>query len=408
MKRNDPPLNAVPENSQGDHRLEHTGPGTSNGSVMRDPLVAQLSEKPSPSHHVKTYTAGEDTSRLAAVAKELGLRNARKPRQQVRHRTPTLSLKGWQEVLTDTATEDARIRSVYTSHQDYDRDFYVSAEWTKEEQEQDEEAAEEEVYDPHAAGMGGSLLSAVFGVIKVMVGPAILYLPHGFATAGYAAALPIMVVSTTLFLYSSNCLLQSWKVQNRMDKHKLKCAAETTHLLKDSVRKNKKGPLPLSYPELAYRALGPKGESIVKTGIALMQSGVCLTYLIFVPQNLSKSIAILTGLDLSPNLWLILMIAIEIPISWLRDIRKLTPTNVLANALILYGLIVCLAFALREATTPDDTADLAVATVSVTQAALPQNQEDFNAWVELKNHLAALKPLASQWFLFLGTSVRTV
>jgi len=62
----------------------------------------------------------------------------------------------------------------------------------------------------------------------------------------------------------------------------------------------------LSYPELAHRAWGPTGESLVKTSIALMQSGICLTYLIFVPQNFHTSILVLTGLDISPLLssWL--------------------------------------------------------------------------------------------------------
>ena len=39
--------------------------------------------------------------------------------------------------------------------------------------------------EPHASGIGGDLTSAVLGIIKGMVGPAILYLPHGFAKAGF-------------------------------------------------------------------------------------------------------------------------------------------------------------------------------------------------------------------------------
>jgi hypothetical protein len=46
--------------------------------------------------------------------------------------------------------------------------------------------------------------------------PAILYLPRGFATAGFlAVALPILLVTTRLFLYSSTCLLhQAWKTHD--------------------------------------------------------------------------------------------------------------------------------------------------------------------------------------------------
>jgi proton-coupled amino acid transporter len=357
--------------------------------LTMDPL-SRMDATPPPPVHLKTYTAGEDKSRLAAAAKELGLHKARQPRQQVRHRTPGIvgTAAHWQRMMLDTVAEDARIRSVYTSHQDYDHNFFVSREWSEREDFDDKELMAE--LEAHGV-TGGNLTAAVLGIIKGMVGPAILYLPHGFASAGYLAAIPIMILCTVMFLYSSSCLMDSWKLQN--EKH-LKQVDETTQL----VGKRMKRPLPLSYPELAYQALGVRGESLVKTGIALMQSGVCLTYLIFVPQNLNTSVKTMTGFDVSPNVWLLLMVVIQVPLSWLRDIRKLTPTNLLANLLILYGLIVCLVFAFWEATTPDDEDE-----------GTPSNPEkDDNGWEQLWQHFTALSPFCDDWFLFIGTSVRTV
>jgi len=197
-------------------------------------------------------------------------------------------------------------------------------------------------------------------------------------------AVPIMCVCTTLFLYSSSCLLDAWKLESTK-------AEQQALLVRGRIRRRR---LHLSYPELAYRALGPRGESLVKAGIALMQSGVCLTYLIFVPQNLNSSVRTLTGWDVAPSYWLIVMVACQVPLSWIRDIRKLTPTNALANVLILYGLITCLIFALGEATTPDAHPD----------ATVPQG-EVLGPVGEIGKHLAALKPFASDWFLFIGTSV---
>ena len=43
----------------------------------------------------------------------------------------------------------------------------------------------------------------------------------------------------------------------------------------------------LSYPRLAGMAYGKTVEKMVMNGNAAMQLGVCLTYFIFVPQNLS-------------------------------------------------------------------------------------------------------------------------
>eukprot|EP00957_Ditylum_brightwellii_P080150 6096149-Ditylum_brightwellii.AAC.1 len=102
----------------------------------------------------------------------------------------------------------------------------------------------------------------------------------------------------------------------------------------------------LTYPELARRAFG-KYSSFISYGIAAMQFGVCLTYLIFVPQNLVECTRVITGgINVPFYVFLIAMVMIEIPLSWIRDIRKLTPTNVLATLLIVYGLVSCLAIAL--------------------------------------------------------------
>jgi hypothetical protein len=320
--------------------------------------------------HMKTYTAGEDGSRLAQMAKEFGLAHQRRPRQQVRERvsTPLQTFTG--RVIKyglDPGFADVRMRAVYTSHGQPPEcdDFYGEME------------REGEV-DPHAQDVGGDLTSSVLGIIKGMVGPAILYLPHGFASAGYVVALPIMAITTCLFLYSSTCLLESWRLESTKGPE----GEDQQSLLEQASSKKKR--IILSYPELAYRALGPTGEMIVKLGIALMQSGVCLTYLIFVPQNLSACADILFHLQIPPNYFMIVMLVCQIPLSWIRDIRKLTITNLLANLLILYGLITCIFFALHNAV---------------------KSEAGRGPLEEIGYKLTHLEPFNSGWFLFIGTSV---
>jgi proton-coupled amino acid transporter len=207
-----------------------------------------------------------------------------------------------------------------------------------------------------------------------MVGPAILYLPHGFAGAGWALALPIMLGATAMYLYSSQCLLQAWKHESTKWETQLQPLGGGTN--RRSI---------LSYPELANRALGPHGEWLVKIGIALMQSGVCLTYLIFVPQNLHTSMLILFGWNVSAQWWLVAMIVIQIPLSWIRDIRKLTITNFMATILILFGLSLCLGFAFDEASSSTTL--------------------DVGPFQSMWDRLTKLHPFGSTWFLFIGTSV---
>jgi hypothetical protein len=69
---------------------------------------------------------------------------------------------------------------------------------------------------------------------------------------------------------------------------------------------------------------------------------------IFVPQNLRTSALLLLNVDISTTLWLLLMMIVQIPLSWIRDIRRLTVTNLFANVLILFGLTSCLGLAMRQ------------------------------------------------------------
>jgi Transmembrane amino acid transporter protein len=279
----------------------------------------------------------------------------------------------------------------------------------------------------------GDLTSAVLATIRGMVGPAILYLPHGFANAGYLVAAPLLFLCTFFFLYSSQCLLDAWKYEHDNDNRKetqsnteapdnndssggnntepshenferspLISASTSSSFQPDhqstktSQDTNNNSDI-LSYPELAYRALGPIGETIVKVGIACMQSGVCLTYLIFVPYNLHTSVLYVFKVNIQPTYWLVLMILIQIPLSWIRDIRKLTPTNLVANVLILYGLSVCMGYAiLRVVEYP-------------TASSSTNNKHDngvTSMFHNLWNNLTHLPPYAPNWILFIGTSVR--
>jgi len=252
-----------------------------------------------------------------------------------------------------------------------------------EQQQYQSQLSEAESVDPHAPGGGGSLVSASLGIIKGMVGPAILYLPHAFAGAGYVVAIPLLFLSTMLFLWSSNCLMQSWKSESdRLNKKRLSMNNSGC-----SIRLRKR--IKLSYPELAYMAFGIRGEKLVQVGITLMQSGVCLTYLIFVPQNLRSSAQMLFNWDISTNLTLVLMMAIQIPLSFIKDIRRLTVTNLLANILILYGLMTCLWFA-AEGMGYNEIGEA--------------NSTSF--WHEVAHRAQSLPAFnPNGWFLFLGTSV---
>jgi hypothetical protein len=141
---------------------------------------------------------------------------------------------------------------------------------------------------------GGSLTAAIFGIVKGTVGPAVLYLPRGFALSGYAVAIPAMIIATISYLYSATRLLQCWKVESDKNRALAQKMEELRGLLDpegaEIESKKQYGSTPadlhcaplenaghlLTYPELARRAFG-KASVLISGGIAAMQFGVCHT-----------------------------------------------------------------------------------------------------------------------------------
>ncbi len=417
-------------------------------------------------NHAATYSHGEDPNRLASAAQYFGLRNSRAPLRPIREAESathpidngsdhnTASEQDSQSILkfgstvvknvglifSDSTLEAARMHSVGVTA----AGEFVASDGTlhlrsivrrlkkkkkdvglplgdmfkplvpEEEEEveikavpfemEEEEGEYEDVVVETVEG--GSISAAIFGIIKGMVGPAILYLPRGFSLSGYAVAIPAMICATVSYLYCATRLLQCWKVES----DKMMQRIEQIRLLLDPESANTKpqkksggqygstmmtpeqspsqaqvqhqGKL-LTYPELARRAFG-NFAFLISGGIAGMQFGVCLTYLIFVPQNIYELIRNTFGIIVPKQLILIGMLMIEIPLCWIRDIRKLTPFNILATLMIVFGLLSVLFIALFK-----------------THGNHGVNGEELGL-VEEVAHLPSIK---DTWALFIGTSV---
>lgn len=249
-----------------------------------------------------------------------------------------------------------------------------------------EEDEEDSIFIQQQVVEGGSLSAAVFGIIKGTVGPAILYLPRGFRQSGYAVAIPSMLFATQMYIYNAYRLLECWKVESQRNREMAEHMKETISYLNmnedDHTTVPDYTPVLLTYGELARRGLGPY-SCLVKLGISLFQFGVVVSYCIFVPENLQECFETLTGATLPKTLFLALMLLIEIPMSWMVDIRKLTPCNVVATVLIAFGLVSVLTMALVSGLSVSEDNDESIAFV--------ENTKTFPAFTDV-------------WFLFVGTS----
>eukprot|EP00613_Pedinella_sp_CCMP2098_P065985 CAMPEP_0171988548 /NCGR_PEP_ID=MMETSP0993-20121228/275957_1 /TAXON_ID=483369 /ORGANISM="non described non described, Strain CCMP2098" /LENGTH=700 /DNA_ID=CAMNT_0012641523 /DNA_START=80 /DNA_END=2183 /DNA_ORIENTATION=+ len=227
---------------------------------------------------------------------------------------------------------------------------------------------EEEGDDDDESDAGFSTEETLLAIIKSVIGPAVLYVPKGFELSGIALAALMMLVSFALVAWSSSGILEI--------------------CLKMKIT---------GYTELAGKAFGRPGAVLSKFYIVLQQCGLCLTYFIFVASNLQSIIADFSGVNISLGSLCFWQLAVYVPLTLIRDIKSFAPTNLVANGLILYSLLVLGAFAV--ATVHLHRSELLLPAEDAPQATANTDQEEVatrnpaNRWFNF-----------SQCYLFAGTA----
>lgn len=245
-----------------------------------------------------TYTYGQDDGDLAARARELGLER----------RAATLEARGAR--LYGGTLKSTRLRLAVLASFDPDleeEDWPASSRpaldrapsWLAEVEERRE-----------ARQSGFTLRQAFLATVKSAVGPAVLYMPRGFEEGGLAFSLGMLLFSFGLFGLGATRLLECWAIHGR------------------------------SYSGLMGKAFGNKGVYVCRITIVLQQCGICLTYIIFIATNGRELWAYWTGAYPTLATCCALQLLVLVPLSWIRDMQTFATTNLVANALILYSLIV--------------------------------------------------------------------
>jgi len=166
---------------------------------------------------------------------------------------------------------------------------------------------------PHAEPAGEASLYAhvFFAVLKSFVGPAILYLPHAFANAGLLFAVLALPAIGLLATYSLYLLV----------------------LCHISSSDNP------SYADLASRAYGNAGRAAVQLCLTTAQLGICTSYYIFIQTNLTDVLAEAGVAAPRQSLLIAMLIPVLTPLACVPSLRHLAVTNILADLLILAGLL---------------------------------------------------------------------
>ena len=301
-------------------------PTHGSSDALRDSLPASEARPNSlPGRQVQTYHPSSDGGELATFASEV-----RSGRDSFESRSAgtliTSSFTGSNRLLLRTAALSMLIDDDFAPSQtqpllggDLPSDAAGAGLLAASRRAAPSGGALNEAESPAAADAGApgsSLTETCLAIVKGIVGPAVLYLPKGFEEAGVGFGCVMIAASYAVFAFAATRLLECWRVEGGG-----------------------------SYGTLAKKALGKRGMHLVRVSLVLQQCGVLLTYFIFIATNVQQVLARRFGADLDLFPLVLAQLALQVPLGWIRDIQHLALTNLAADALILFGLVVILSFA---------------------------------------------------------------
>lgn len=192
----------------------------------------------------------------------------------------------------------------------------------------------------HAIGA----LEASAALFKAIVGPGTLFLPAGVRNAGLLSSLTITLMTGVLATWCMSLVL------------------EATRALR------KRGVMVLDFGDLGQAAFGKYGKWAVEVAVGASQMGFCTAYCVFVAENLQAVLFEAYGGTVGdaapedkscslPPLFagkmlvyriIAMVIPLLIPVTWVRQLRYFSASNMIANLLVLTSLLyVFVAFGFR-------------------------------------------------------------
>jgi proton-coupled amino acid transporter len=161
---------------------------------------------------------------------------------------------------------------------------------------------------PRSAQAG--TVKTFFTLIKAFVGTGIMFLPKAFGNGGILFSFIAMLLVSAVTMVAFHLLLQ--------------CKLHYSG----------------GYGEIGHAIAGPHMRTLILFSIALSQLGFVCAGIVFVAENLLTFLDAVTGghSPLSTAGLIAMQLVILVPLAWIRNIAKLGPVALLADACILVGV----------------------------------------------------------------------
>ncbi|CDH59877.1 amino acid transporter [Lichtheimia corymbifera JMRC:FSU:9682] len=183
-----------------------------------------------------------------------------------------------------------------------------------------EKTTSNEITIQHAPEGTASASKALFMLLKAFIGTGVIFLPASFKNGGLALSIALMVILGLICLVAFHLLVIAQSAVGG------------------------------SYGDIAYRLYGRYCRYVVLFFLCVSQIGFVSSYLMFVSQNIHLVAEALSGCNppFESKYWIWIVLAIVIPICWVRKVARLSYAAVIADIFILFGLICILYYTGKE------------------------------------------------------------
>ncbi|XP_030482104.2 amino acid transporter ANT1-like [Cannabis sativa] len=173
-----------------------------------------------------------------------------------------------------------------------------------------------------------SRVQTIANIVVSIVGTGVLGLPFAFLTAGWLAGSVATVFAGISVYY---CMFLLVKCSNKLSLKEEE--GEDDDDDGDDLTNIK------TYGDLGYECMGTTGRLMVETLIGISQCGGCVVNLVFIGQNLSS---VFRAHNLSFSTYILLLVPIEIGLSWIRSLSSLAHFSIFANVcnVLAMGIVV--------------------------------------------------------------------
>ncbi|KAI8373976.1 transmembrane amino acid transporter protein-domain-containing protein [Choanephora cucurbitarum] len=157
---------------------------------------------------------------------------------------------------------------------------------------------------------------ALFMLLKAFIGTGVIFLPGSFLSGGLVLSIVLMVVLAIICCIAFQILV---KAQQSIGG---------------------------SYGDVAQHLYGPYLKHLIQFFLCISQIGFVCSYLIFISENIGIVVDTINNCNspFAPKYYIWIILAAIIPLCWVRKIAKLSPTAIIGDVFIAFGLICVLYF----------------------------------------------------------------